>query len=168
MLHRHTMALLIAGVFAGTQAGIASITPPETGESVGTASSTEQEITVAGVASEVAAPGPEAAASSETTRSAAPLSEIKSSVFPSSADDVEMLPSLRAYLERKAATQLAGAPGNVFPSSADDVEMLPSLAAYLDQREATRFATADNMAGDEQAAADRHAALFARETSSSR
>lgn len=168
MLRRHTMALLIAGVFAGTQAVIASITPPETGESVEKASSTEQEITVAGGASEVAAPDPVAEAISETTGSAASLSEIKSSVFPSSADDVEMLPSLRAYLERKAATQLAGAPGNVFPSSADEVQMLPSLVAYLDQREAMQLAAADNMADDRQAAADRHAALFARETSSSR
>jgi hypothetical protein len=46
--------------------------------------------------------------------------------------------------------------------------MLPSLVAYLDQREAMQLAAADNMADDRQAAADRHAALFARETSSSR
>lgn len=168
MLRRRTMALLIAGVFAGTQAVIASINPTETGESAEAASSTEQETTVAGVASEVVAPEAVSEAISETIGSATPFVAIRSSVFPSSADDVEMLPSLRAYLERKAATQLAGAPGNVFPSSADDVQMLPSLVAYLDQRDTTRLAVAGNTAGDTQAAADQHATLFAGEANPSR
>lgn len=166
MLRRRTVAWLIAGLLAGTQAGIASIDnqADESAEAVSTAG---PEITVAGAAPEASVSEPVTEAVSETTVSAAPFSEMRSSTLPSSADDVELLPSLAAYLERKAATQLTGAPGNVFPSSADDIELLPSLVAYLEQREATRLAT-EGTAGSVPAAADRHAMLFSRDANLSR
>ncbi len=155
MLHRRGIAVLIAGLLVGTQVGIAAIDLPEAEVEE------SEELAYVEPAPSQAEALPEAdqaeRADQDATASLAPesgyvlpaapanlVSAPTSDVFPRSADELEMLPALAAYLDRKAATTvLTGAPGPVFPESADELPMLPAMVAYFDRLEATRMAGTD-------------------------
>lgn len=178
MLHRRSIAVVIAGLLVGAQAGIAAISLPESESEEYAEASYAEPAPVVAESAEAAAPEAEpveqaasaveeAAPARDAVVSAAPDTQaafVPSTVFPSSADDVSILPALAAYLDRKAATQLTGAPGPVFPSSADEWRLLPAVIAYFDRLEATRLAAREQAVAQNEislpAAAEQHVKLL--------
>lgn len=152
MLYRRGIAVLIAGLLVGTQIGIAAIDLSET-----EVEESAEPAYVEPAPSQAEAPPQAELADQGAAANLAPeigyvlppardnvVSAPRSDVFPRSADELEMLPALAAYLDRKAATTvLTGAPGPVFPPSADDLPMLPAMVAYFDRLEAARLAGTD-------------------------
>lgn len=152
MLHRRGIAVLISGVLVGAQIGIAAIDLPETG-----AEEFAEPEYVEPAPSQAEAPPQDELADQGATiglteESGYVLPSVpgkvvlapRNDVFPRSCDELEMLPALAAYLDRKAATTiLTGAPPPVFPQSTDDLPMLPAMVAYFDRLEATRLAGND-------------------------
>lgn len=158
-MSQRRIAVLIAGMLAGAQVGIAAIdgsssateeyteAPPVQAETV------EQETT----AEQAAAGEPIAAVGQQRpietgyvvparprTHADATLPPLHSDVFPPSTDDRPLLPVLAAYLDRKAATtELAGAAPPVFPPSEEGSQMLPVQVAYFDRIEAARVAATE-------------------------
>jgi len=155
MQTRHQVMLLAAGLLVGAQIGIASIgTPiadtsdqmePASGAEIALEAGTPGEPTEA--QSEIAAT-PDVSAQTSIVADEQPIAVTarytgpQGTAFPASADDVQMLPALAAYLDRTAHLRLTGASGNVFPPSTDDQPMLPAVVAYFNRLEATRLAAA--------------------------
>ena len=146
MLQRR-IPVLIAALLVGAQVGVAGVSAP---------SSTEVEYTEPLPAQ--TEPVEPAAASDPAEAGSGALATIgeyvrrittgipavvPDNVFPSTGEEVELLPALAAYLDQKAATQLAGASGDVFPSTGEEVTMLPVQVAFFDRLEATRLAASN-------------------------
>jgi hypothetical protein len=158
-MSQRRIAVLIAGMLVGAQVGIAAIDgsssateeyaepAPAQAEVIEQGTATEQ------VAASEQAPTGEQLAAVETgylvparprTLADATFPPLHSDVFPPSTDDRPLLPSLVAYLDRKAAnTELSGAAEPVFPPSDEGWQMLPVQVAYFERLEATRVAAAE-------------------------
>jgi len=168
-MSKRRLAVLIAGLFAAP-IGIASVTglsteerlPPETVAQPAEPTATEQAESAPTAPVEQAAPAEQPPAQEvgyvvparpRTLADATPPS-LQSDVFPPSTDDKPLLPTLAAYLDRKAANTLladAGSREPVFAPSYED-RMLPTLIAYFDRMEAQRIAVAEARARQEQQA----------------
>lgn len=147
MLSKRRIAILIAGLLLGTQAGLAAL------EQSG--GSTEEESAQAQPLAEQPAqveqsPEQQAAQLGSTEPSAAsgPVVAMvptpREDVFPPSADDMvwKPLPVQARYLDERAANiQMVASRGDAFPPSADEMpyQPLPALAQYLDQKETTNI-----------------------------
>lgn len=162
-----TIALAIAGIIAGTHAGIAAISTESSERSVSPAPmQTETQAaaeTPAPAAVEVQAVAEAPAAAPATTAAvtapAAPSTQsaehhvripftnyrvkVTNPTFPSAAVDTpDPSPSVIAYFDRRNAnTTLAGASGPVFPGAAiEGIELSPAALAHFDRMEARRVA----------------------------
>ena len=140
MTSKTRIAVLVAALFLGTQAGIAALTQ-EAGEVTAEAAESTEAVETAGApATEpAAAEAPEATAAAEQPAVQTPAPArvtFDSDTFPRTAEVTDMLPGLVAYLEqREAAIRHLVARGNAFPAPSES-PMLPALAAYLEQKEA--------------------------------
>lgn len=164
-MSQRRIAVLIAGMLAGAQVGIAAIdgsssaTEEYTEAAPAQAEAVEQETTAEQAATGEPMPAGEPIAAVGQQRPieagyvvpARPrtladdtLPALHSDVFPPSTDDRPLLPALAAYLDRKAATtELAGATPPVFPPSEEGWTLLPVQVAYFDRIEAARIAAAE-------------------------
>ena len=144
MTSKTRIAVLVAALFLGAQAGIAALNQ-EAAEA--TAESTEAVETAEATATEPAATeAPEATAAAEQPAVEAPapapvrFKPLVSDTFPRSPSGSDMLPGLAAYLEqREAAIAHLVARGDAFPTPSGS-PMLPALASYLDRKEAQLIA----------------------------
>jgi len=148
MTPKTRIAVLVAALFLGAQAGIAALNQEAADATAEAAESTEAVETAEATATEPAATeAPEATAAAEQ-----PAVEVAepatvrvrhvplSATFPRSPDGRDMLPGLAAYLEqREAAISHLVARGDAFPTPSGS-PMLPALASYLDQKEAQLIA----------------------------
>jgi len=153
MQTRHQIAMLAAGLLVGAQIGVAAIGTiiPETEQHMEPAPGDTQ-VLESDAAGEQADAGSEPATAHDGNAPAAiaeaeqPILPVAPryiearGVFPASADDLTMLPSLVAYLERTEHLRLAGANGHAYPPSADDLPMLPAMVSFLERRETARLA----------------------------
>ena len=158
-MSQRRIAVLIAGMLAGAQVGIAAIdgtssaTEEYTEAAPAQAEAVEQETTAeqAATGEPIAAVGQQRPIETGYVVPARPrtladdtLPALHSDVFPPSTDDRPLLPALAAYLDRKAATtELAGATPPVFPPSEEGWKLLPAQVAYFDRIEAARIAAAE-------------------------
>jgi hypothetical protein len=144
MLKRR-IAVLIAGILFGTQAGMAAeeeemFSTADNGE-YAVQESTENvptELAVTEVPAPVVAyPEPESAVA-PTVVTNPPARTTRSETFPPSADDMigTPLPAQAKYLDERAAHVQLAVRGDAFPQSANDLawKPLPAQAKYLDQR----------------------------------
>ena len=143
MTSKTQIAVLVAALFLGAQAGIAALEQdPSTVSAESTEPAQEQQAEVTAPATAAA---PEATAAFEMPAAVRQVlaAARPSDVFPRSPDGRDMLPALAAYLEQvDAVLSKLVARGDAFPRSADVTEMLPATIAYLDQREAAFVARA--------------------------
>jgi len=143
MTSKTQIAVLVATLFLGAQAGIAAL---EQDPSIASAESAEPaQERQAEVTEPATTAAPEATAAVEPAAAAIQVPAVAraSDVFPRSPDGRDMLPALAAYLEqRDAVLSKLVARGDVFPRSTDDREMLPATIAYLERREAALVARA--------------------------
>lgn len=144
MTSKTRIAVLVAALFLGAQAGIAALNQEAEEVTAEAAESTEAVETAEAPATEpAAAEAPEATAAAEqpAVESPAPARvTLNSDVFPRTAEVTDMLPGLIAYLEqREAAIRHLVARGDAFPTPSES-PMLPALAAYLEQKEALLIA----------------------------
>jgi hypothetical protein len=143
MISKTKIAVLVAALFLGAQAGIAAL---EQDPNVASVESTQPETERQAEATATEPAAPEATAAAERpaveTPAPAPARIARSDTFPRSPDGRDMLPGLAAYLDQLDASRShLVARGDVFPSSPDGIEdKLPALVAYLDQRDAARVA----------------------------
>ena len=154
-MSQRRIAVLIAGLLAGAQVGVAAISdesnlPPSAEQEYlepapAQAEYVEPAPAQAEPVDQVAAPGPV-----EPRETPATQAEARESVFPSSTDEWKMLPAQIAYFDRLEADRLAAgiqwvARGDAFPrsNSVDDMSLLPAQIAYFDRLEATRLAAGD-------------------------
>jgi hypothetical protein len=141
MISKTKIAVLVAALFLGAQAGIAAL---EQDPNVASVESTQPETERQAEATATEPAAPEATAAAERpaveTPAPAPARIARSDTFPRSPDGRDMLPGLAAYLDQLDASRShLVARGDVFPSSPDGIEdKLPALVAYLDQRDAAR------------------------------
>jgi hypothetical protein len=145
MTSKTRIAVLVAALFLGTQAGIAALTQEapevtaEAAESTEAVEIAEAPATEPAAAEPAAAETPEATAAAEQPAVATPAPAhvlFDSDVFPRTAEVTDMLPGLIAYLEQREATiRHLVARGDAFPTPSES-PMLPALAAYLEQKEA--------------------------------
>ena len=164
-MSQRRIAVLIAGMLAGAQVGIAAIdgsssateeyaeVAPAQGEAVEQETTAEQPPTGEPIPAgeSIAAAGQQRPIEAGYVIPARPrtladvtLPPLHSDVFPPSTDDRPLLPALAAYLDRKAAsTKLSGATPPVFPPSEEGGRMLPTQVAYFDRIEAARVAAAE-------------------------
>jgi hypothetical protein len=175
MMTKRRIALLVGSMLVGAQVGIASMTDssalseqqsemPLQAEATEPTAAPEQAETQA-TAEQAAAPEQHAAAevgyvvpARPRTLADATFPALHSEVFPPSTDDRPLLPSVAAYLERKAANTLlahAGAAESPFPASDEPGQrILPVQLAYFERLEAQRLAAHEQriLAEREQAA----------------
>lgn len=146
MTSKTRIAVLVAALFLGTQAGIAALNQEAPEVAAEAAESTEAVETAEAPATEpAAAEAPEATATAEQpaveTPPPARVVLFDSDVFPRTAEVTDMLPGLIAYLEqREASIRHLVARGDAFPTPSES-PMLPALAAYLEQMEAVLIAS---------------------------
>ena len=152
-MSQRRMAVLIAGMLVGAQVGIAAIdgSSSATEDYAEPAPAQAEVIEQQGTATEQVTAGEQQPAvetgyvvpARPRTLADATFPPLHSDVFPPSTDDRPLLPSLVAYLDRKAAnTELSGAAEPVFPPSDEGWQMLPVQVAYFERLEATRVAAA--------------------------
>lgn len=135
---RTQIAVVVAGLLLGAQAGIAALN--ENPEAVATESVEVSEVLEQVEAAQVASAAEPVAQQAASVAIEAPVAV--DHVFPLSANEPNMLPALVAYLDQRAVPQgpiLAA----TFPRSADDPAMLPALVAYFDARNAPSVAAAE-------------------------
>lgn len=140
------IAVLVAALFLGAQAGIAALDQQAATSAEATETTQEQQAEATTEATPTEAPATAAAEQPAAEAPAAPAQIVRvpvSSTFPRSPDGRDMLPGLAAYLEQVEASRAhLVARGDVFPRSVDGMDPLPGMIAYLDQRDATRIARA--------------------------
>jgi len=163
-MSKRRLAVLIAGILAAP-IGIASVTGLATPAESQPETPLQSEAAEPAATEQAEAPQPSPAGEQIATADRQPAPEVgyvvparprtladatfpplQSDVFPPSTDDKPLLPSLAAYLERKAANTLladAGAPQPVFPGYDEGTRMLPSQLAYFERLEAARLAAAE-------------------------
>jgi hypothetical protein len=145
MLSKRRIAILIAGLLLGTQAGLAALEQSGSAEEESAQAQplAEQPAEVEQSPEQQAAqlaPTESSTASGPVVATVVPAP--REDVFPPSADDMvwKPLPAQARYLDERAASiQMAASTGDAFPPSADEMPYrpLPALAQYLDQKEAT-------------------------------
>lgn len=166
------IALGIAGIVAGTHAGIAAINtdgtavaPESQQPQVVAESQTPQEATLV-VQAPVENQTPAAGTAQASTPAGTPLQtavntaddeyqlripftsrtiKVKVATFPGNSQEFpDPAPSVVAYFDRlNANRQLAGAPGPVFPGGSDEfAPVSPAVVAHFDRQEARRLAAA--------------------------
>lgn len=143
MTSKTRIAVLVAALFLGAQAGIAALNQ-EAAEATAEAAETTEAVETAEAATteSAAAEAPEATADAESAIEApAPVRvNLDSDTFPRTASVSDLLPGMIAYLEqREAAIRHLVARGDAFPTSSES-PMLPALAAYLERQEAQLIA----------------------------
>lgn len=142
MTSKTKIAVLVAALFLGAQAGIAALEQAPSLTSAETTEATQEQ--QAEATTETTAPEATAAAeqpAAETPTPAPARVARLSDTFPRSPDGRDMLPALAAYLEQvEASRSHLIARGDSFPHSPDGGDMLPALASYLDQRDTVRVA----------------------------
>lgn len=171
-MSKRRLAVLIAGMLVGAPIGIASVTGLPTLIEQPAEAPLQAEVLEPTSAEQTEAaqqPSPVEQATVEQrpvsevgyvlparprTLADATFPPLESDAFPPSTDERPLLPSVAAYLDRKAASTLladAGAPEPVFPVSNED-RMPPSQIAYFEALEAQRVAAAEARAREEQQA----------------
>jgi hypothetical protein len=159
MSSKTKIAVFVAALFLGAQAGIAALEQDPSIASAETTAPTEQQAEAtqpaATEAPQAAAeqPAAEAPAAAPARITHVPLSK----TFPRSPDGSDMLPGLAAYLDRLDASRShLVARGDAFPGAAEGgSELAPGTVAYFDQRDRARIARAQEQqrAAEAQAAA---------------
>jgi len=141
MTSKTRIAVLVAALFLGAQAGIAALNQ-EAAEATAEAAETTEAVETAEATEATPTEAPEATAAAEQPAVEAPapaptrFAPLVSDTFPRTASGSDMLPGLAAYLDqREAAIAHLVARGDAFPTPSGS-PMLPALASYLDQREA--------------------------------
>lgn len=141
MTSKTQIAVLVAALFLGAQAGIAALEQDPSIVSAESAEPAQEQL--AEVTEPATTAAPEATAAVEPAAAAIQVPAVAraSDVYPRSPDGRDMLPALAAYLEqRDAVLSKLVARGDAFPRSADVTAMLPATIAYLERRESTLVA----------------------------
>lgn len=141
-MSRTHIAVVIAGLLLGAQAGIAALNEsPETVETESMGASAALEQTDAAQLASAAEPVTEQQAAPAAVE--APKTVSVAHVFPLSANEPNMLPALVAYLDQRIVPQ-GPVLASSFPGSADEPAMLPALVAHFDARNAPVAAAAES------------------------
>lgn len=150
---KRTIALVVAGLIVGTQAGIAAISEQgaDAAQTPAAETSAVQPQVEATTQPEIVAQAPDAAAPSTPAVSEAvekyvaiPYTSMRlkvtSTTFPSAAVENPPLPGMAEYFDRLNNNRvLTGAAGSVFPTTVED-QVSPMTVAYFDRVEAQRMA----------------------------
>jgi hypothetical protein len=163
MVRSTIIALSVAGIIAGTHAGIAAInnevaanvtepaaiqTEPQDVAEAQTPAESSATIAQAPVDAQVDRMPSAGVATRDEQYVRIPFTnrslKVSQSTFPSTGMDTEMLPSVVAYFDRRnASIVLTGAASPVFPGeAADSPSMLPSMVAYFDRAASQTLASA--------------------------